>query len=93
MTAPPGVTRTPSTTAGHTAEGGKEAEVHPALIRKTTKALSAVAGVPWTSAQQQVKAWIAGGAASSDLEAWLRQNYLIDPTGVTAVRNVTKGSR
>jgi hypothetical protein len=33
------------------------------------------------------------GDSLDELEAWLRSTYRLDPTGVTAVRNVARGAR
>lgn len=89
MNAPPGLARTPSTTVRLT-EKKAHSEIGPALFRRTVDALAHVSGASVKTARQQVRAWVAGGAASSDLEAWLRQNFRVDPTGVTAVRNVSR---
>lgn len=72
---------------------GKKAHGEPerAMIRRTTSALAQMTGSSIKTARQQVYAWLAGGAIDSDIDAWLRQNFRMDPTGVTAVRNAYRG--
>lgn len=81
--------RLTSTTA-RPAEKGATDRQDPALIRRCVDAVVALTGTRRKAARQQVTSWLAGGMAASDIEAWLRANYRLDPTGVTAVRNVDR---
>lgn len=86
MAAPPGLGPATSST-------GRPADIRvsKAQRHRLAAALSSATGMPFRSA----RALIAQRAGDSvdDLEAWLRTTYRIDPTGVTAVRNVSKETR
>lgn len=83
MTAPPGLEPDLSTT-------GRPAEIRvsKAMRHRLAAALSTATGMSFGSA----RAIIAQRAGDSidELEAYLRTTFRIDPTGVTAVRNVCR---
>lgn len=83
----------PGTTARPADKGTEPQELDPALMRRTVGAVVTVTGCRRSEARERIAAWMAGGRPLGDLEAWLRTNYRIDPTGVTAVRNVSRGVR
>lgn len=87
---PPSASRSPSSTARLAVKKAHGNDVEPALFRRTVHAVASVNGCGLKTARQRVQAWLAGGAAASDLEAWLRLNYRVDPVGVTATRNVQR---
>lgn len=58
------------------------------MRHRLTAALATATGMQFSAA----RALIAQRAGDSvdELEAWLRSTYRLDPTGVTAVRNVAR---
>lgn len=85
MTSPPGTARTTSTT-------GRPAEIR---VSKTARhrlaaALAAVSGIRFATARAVIAERAALGETPDQIEAYLRTTFRIDPTGVTAVRNVMK---
>ncbi len=86
MNAPPGIAPDPSST-------GRPAvnRVSKAMRHRLAAALSSATGMTFASARAIIAQ--RAGDSPEELEAWLRTNYRIDPTGVTAVRNVMRGQR
>jgi hypothetical protein len=86
MTSPPGLEPDLSST-------GRPADIR---VSKTMRhrlagALSTATGMSFATARAIVAQ--RAGDSVDDLEAWLRATYRLDPTGVTAVRNVLRGGR
>lgn len=65
--------------------------VSKAMRHRLAAALSSATGMSFRSARAAIAQ--RAGDSADELEAWLRANYSIDPTGVTAVRNVFKETR
>jgi hypothetical protein len=86
MTAPPGGTPNTSTT-------GRPADIRvsKAMRHRLAGALSTATGMSFSSARTLIAQ--RAGDSVDELEAWLRTTYRLDPTGVTAVRNVARGAR
>lgn len=83
MTAPPGHESETSTT------GCPPQRVTRDMRRRLTTALSTATGMSFASARAVIAQ--RAGDSADELEAWLRSSYRLDPTGVTAVRNVMRG--
>lgn len=77
-----------SNTARPAEKGTDTQKLDPALVRRTIDGIVSVTGCRRKEARERVAAWHAGGKPLADLEAYLRATYRLDPTGVTAVRNV-----
>ena len=71
-------------------KGASKGQDH-AIVRRTVDALVTVAGCRRKDARERIKGFLDGGAPITELEAYLRQTYRLDPTGVDAVRNVMAG--
>ncbi len=83
MTAPPGIVPDLSTT-------GRPADIRvsKAMRHRLAAALSSSTGMSFASARAVIAQ--RAGDSLDDLEAWLHATYRVDPTGVTAVRRVTR---
>lgn len=84
MNAPPGIARTSNT--------GRPADIR---VSKTVRhrlafALASLSGIPFSEARSVIASRLADGETPSELEAYLRDTYRVDPTGVTAVRHVAR---
>lgn len=90
MSVPPGSARHTGNTA-RLADQGTSTRLDPAHVRRTVDAITKLTGCRRQEARERINAWTAGGRALDDLDAYLRATFRIDPTGVTAVRNVDKG--
>lgn len=86
MRPPPGLEPTTSTT-------GRPADIRvsKAMRHRLAGALATATGMPFGSARRLIAQRT--GDSLDELEAWLRSTYRLDPTGVTAVRNVARGAR
>lgn len=62
----------------------------PASGHTVRPAEKGVTGCRRQQAREQVRAFAAGGRTVTELDAWLQSTFRIDPTGVTAVRNVAR---
>lgn len=86
MSAPPGVTRLTSTTA-RPADKGAERRLVSALVALSGNTLRR------SDARAIVNQRLGLGETPDEVEAYLRTTFRIDPTGVTAVRNVDRARR
>lgn len=84
MSSPPGITPDLSIT-------GRPADIRvsKAMRHRLAGALSSATGMPFAAARSLIAQ--RAGDSVDELEAYLRVTYRLDPTGVTAVRNVMKG--
>lgn len=85
MTAPPGSARLASNT-------GRPAEIR---VSKTMRhrlagALSEATGLSFAAARSVIAERTSQGETPNEIEAYLRATFRVDPTGVTAVRNVSR---
>lgn len=85
MSAPPGIARNPSTTVRPAAKGDRGG-----VRRRLVTALVETAGLQWPVARAVVDERIADGETPDEIEAYLRTTFRMDPTGVSAVRNVAR---
>lgn len=83
MPAPPGSTRVASSTVYPAEQWSRNSE------RRVVAALVSI-GVDPSTARAAVRACSAGGETPDEVEAYLRATFRVDPTGVSAVRNVTR---
>lgn len=83
MTAPPGIKPTPSTT-------GRPADIRVSKVmrHRLASALASATGMSFATARTIIAQ--RAGDSLDDLNAYLRVTYRLDPTGVTAVRNVAR---
>lgn len=86
MTAPPGHAPDTSVTGPSAVPG-----VSKAMRQRLAGALSTATGMSFGAARAVIAQ--RAGDSVDELEAWLRSTYRLDPTGVTAVRNVMRGAR
>ena len=84
MRPPPGPEPTTSTT-------GRPADIRvsKAMRHRLAGALASTTGMPFATARRMIAQHT--GDSVDELEAWLCSTYRLDPTGVTAVRNVARG--
>lgn len=82
-----GAARSPARPAD---KGANTEAIDAAILRRAIDGVTAVTGCRRKAARERVRSWISGGMSRTDLEAWLWQNFRLDPTGVTAVRNVSR---
>jgi len=85
MTAPPGATPNTSNT-------GRPADIRvsKAMRHRLAAALSTATGMSFAAARAVIAQ--RAGDSLDELEAYLRATFRLDPTGVTAVRNVTRSA-
>lgn len=83
MTAPPGAARNPSSTVYPAEQWSRNSE------RRVVTALVSI-GVRPAIARAAVRERIALGETPDEVEAYLRATFRSDPTGTTAVRNVSR---
>lgn len=83
MTAPPGSTRLTSTT-GRPADN----RVSKVIRHRLASALSVATGMSFATARGLIAD--RAGETREEIEEWLRATFRIDPTGVTATRNVVR---
>lgn len=83
MTAPPGTAR-PTSSTGRPAD----IRVSKAVRHRLAGALSIATGMDFAAARRLIAQ--RAGDSVEELEAYLRVTFRIDPTGVTAVRNVSR---
>lgn len=83
MTSPPGIART-------TSNAGRPADIRVSKVvrHRLAAALSVATGMEFSAARRAIAQ--RAGDSLDELEAWLRTTYRVDPTGVTAVRNVAR---
>lgn len=86
MTAPPGIEPTPSNTVYPAEQWSRNSE------RRVISSLVSIGMLPAT-ARAMVRERTALGETPDEVEAYLRTTFRLDPTGVTAVRNVMAGKR
>lgn len=79
--------------ANSTSSTGRPADIRVSKAVRHRLAAALATSTGMTFAKARVLIAQRAGDSIDELEAWLRTNYRIDPTGVTAVRNVTKGAR
>ena len=84
MTSPP-VTMT----AQHDGTPGR-IRVSKTQRHRLAQALHLATGMDFAAARRLIAQ--RAGDSVDELEAWLRSNYRLDPTGVTAVRNVMRSA-
>jgi len=82
------MTTSPTRSTVRLAEKEATEELKPAMIRRAIDAITEMTGCRRKQAREQVRAFTAGGRTVTELDAWLQLTFRIDPTGVTAVRNV-----
>lgn len=83
MNAPPGGGPATSVT-GRPADN----RVSKAMRHRLAAALSTATGISFSSARSLIAQ--RAGDSTDELEAWLQGTFRLDPTGVTAVRNVMR---
>lgn len=85
MRPPPGQQATSSTT-------GRPADIRvsKATRHRLAHALTEVAGIRFATARAVIAERVALGETPDEIEAYLRSTYRLDPTGVTAARNVDR---
>ncbi len=86
---------TPSTTARPAEKGTSGERLDPAVVSRSVDALVTLAAVDGRQlrrkeARAAVVGWTAGEPTPSELDAYLRVMFKVDPTGVTAARNVDR---
>ena len=84
MTAPPGSARHTASNTGRPAD----IRVSKVIRHRLAAGLSAATGMTFRDARAVIAQ--RAGDSMDELEAWLRTTYRIDPTGITAVRNVAR---
>jgi hypothetical protein len=86
MTAPPGLAPTTSST-------GRPADIRvsKSMRHRLAGALSTATGMSFRDARAVIAQ--RAGDSVDELEAYLRTTFRLDPTGVTAVRNASRGAR
>ena len=89
MSAPPGVARQ-SDLMVRPADKGADTGIDAALVRIATDRIAAATGARRKDARSWVHRWVGVATTRAELDAWLRATFRIDPTGVIAVRNVTR---
>ena len=85
MPNPAGQRPAPSTT-GRPADN----RVSKTVRHRLAAALASVSGLRFSEARAVIAQRVAVGETPDEIEAYLRTTFRMDPTGVTAVRNVTR---